>query len=131
VQVDDCAPLRGLHILIVEDDADSRHSLSELIQAAGASVTAAEDGEVALAALERHPADVVVSDIAMPKRDGFWLVGQIRSRERFRHIPVVAVTGMMPAGDRRTILAAGFRAHVPKPVDFDDLVATIRRVVRD
>lgn len=102
-----------------------------LIQAAGASVTSAEDGEAALAALERQPVDVVVSDIAMPKRDGFWLVGEIRSRERFRHIPVVAVTAMMSASERRTILTAGFRAHVPKPVDFDDLLATIRRLARD
>src|SRR5689334_22393161 len=71
VQVDDRAPLRGLHVLIVEDDADSRYVLSMLVQAAGASVTAAEDGEAARAILERQPVDVVVSDIAMPRRDGF------------------------------------------------------------
>jgi two-component system CheB/CheR fusion protein len=123
--------LRGLHVLIVEDDADSRYVLSMLIQAAGASVTAAEDGEAARAILERQPVDVVVSDIAMPRRDGFWLVREIRSNERFRHIPVIAVTAMMPASDRRTLLGAGFQAHVPKPVDFDDLVTTIRRVVGD
>ena len=118
-------------MLIVEDDADSRHILSILIEGAGASVTAADHAEAALSILNRQPVDVVVSDIAMPMRDGFWLVREIRSRERFGNVPVIAVTAMISPTDRRTILAAGFQAHVPKPVNFDALVATIRYVALD
>jgi CheY-like chemotaxis protein len=132
VQADDRAALRGLNVLIVEDNADSRDVLSVLVQGTGASVTAAENGEVALGILEqRQPVDVVLSDIGMPVRDGFWLVREIRSRQRFRHIPVIAVTAMVSPVERRTILAAGFHAHVPKPIKFDALVETIRRVVLD
>ena len=92
----------------------------------GATVTPVPTAQQALDALDGGPFDVLVSDIAMPGRDGFWLVRQVRDRGLDpRTLPAVALTAYARAEERRGILLAGFQIHLPKPVDHDDLCAIV------
>ena len=115
--------LTRCHVLIVEDDTDSRNAMRETLEAAGADVTTAPSATDALAALALRRFDVVVSDLAMPQQSGFWLIAKIRQLYPERPVPVLAVTGHpFPAdGVRR----AGFDAVMQKPPDPDALVARV------
>ena len=125
----DTRPLTGRHVLVVEDDADSRNVLKLTLEASGASVGTAASASEALAALVARPFDVVVSDLAMPEQSGFWLVTKIRQVFPHRHVPVIAVTGHpFPAdGVRR----AGFDDVMPKPPDPDALCAAVAALLPD
>jgi CheY-like chemotaxis protein len=122
-------PLEGRHVLVVEDDADSRNAIRLTLEASGAKVGTAASASEALAALVARPFDVVVSDLAMPEQSGFWLITKIRQLFPRRHVPVLAVTGHpFPAdGVRR----AGFDAVMLKPPDPDKLCAAVAALLRD
>ena len=121
-------PLTGCHVLIVEDDTDSRNAMRETLEVAGAEVTSAPSAGEALASLAARRFDVVVSDLAMPHQSGFWLIAKIRQLYPNRPIPVLAVTGHpFPAeGVRR----AGFDAVMQKPPDPDALCAQVAVLAR-
>lgn len=125
--------LDGLHILVVEDDADGRELMSTVIERAGARATTVASVKAALQALESAQPDALVSDIGLPNEDGFALIRQIRAREAERggFLPAVALTGYVHEEERASVLAAGFQVHVPKPVDLADLMAAIVSVTRD
>jgi len=129
---EDATTLRGLSILVIEDDPDSREMLSVLLENVGAvSVAAASVGE-GLRLLGDLEIDVVLSDIGMPGRDGFDLIRALRAfpNPRVQHAPALAVTAFVRNEDRNRILAAGFDAHVCKPVEPRELFAAIREAVR-
>src|SRR6267378_3863068 len=96
--------LVGRHLLVVEDDKDSRDVFCAMLDYEGAMV---------LGVLKTVRPHAIIIDIVLPGRDGFWLLEQLRSSQRMRRIPVVAVTAV--AG-REEILDAGFDAYVAKPV---------------
>jgi signal transduction histidine kinase/ActR/RegA family two-component response regulator len=128
--------LEGLRILVVDDNADGRTLTSMVLTQAGASVKAAASVLEALQMLEVERPDVVVSDIGLPDEDGYHLIRRIRAYETEHggFLPAVALTGYARAEDRSRILAAGFQAHVPKPVDPIELaaaIATITQHLRD
>lgn len=120
--------LTGLHVLVVEDDADARNAMRLTLEASGARVGTAANATEALAALVARPFDIVVSDLAMPEQSGFWLIAKIRQLFN-RHVPVIAVTGhpFPPEGVRR----AGFDDVLPKPPDPDALCAKVAALLRD
>jgi CheY-like chemotaxis protein len=122
-------PLSGLRVLVVEDHDDSRYVIVKTLEAAGASVCDVAGADPALVVIDAFAPDVLVSDINMPKHDGLWLIRELRCRRQYQSLPAVAVTARATAADRRMILAAGFNAHVPKPVDFDELITVIRHLV--
>lgn len=124
------APLRGLSILLIEDDPDSREILSVLLENAGAVAVAAESVGDALRLLGDLQVDVVLSDIGMPDQDGFDLIRELRRfpSVRVRQAPAVAVTAFSRKEDHTRIMAAGFDAHVGKPVEPADLVRVIATV---
>jgi PAS domain S-box-containing protein len=124
--------LRGLSILIIEDDADSREMLSVLLENVGSVPVAAATVGEGLRLLGDLEIDVVLSDIGMPGRDGFDLIRALRSfpNPRVREAPAVAVTAFARGEDRERILAAGFDAHVGKPVEPRELFAAIAALVR-
>lgn len=125
--------LDGLHVLLVEDNADGREVMSEMIEQAGAKVTGVGSVREALEALESLQPDALVSDIGLPDEDGYALIRRVRSREA-KHggfLPAVAMTGFVRTEDRARLLAAGFQVHVPKPVDPAELTAAIAAVARD
>jgi signal transduction histidine kinase/ActR/RegA family two-component response regulator len=125
--------LDGLHVLVVEDNADGREVMTMMLERAGARATAVGSVREALAAVESLQPDVLVSDIGLPDEDGYALIRRIRSREAERggFLPAVAMTGFVRTEDRARVLAAGFQVHVPKPINSAELTAAIAAVARD
>ena len=124
--------LDDVHIVVVDDHADGRTLTSLVLTEAGASVKAVASAREALQLLEGQRPDVLVTDIGLPEEDGYALVNQIRQHEAAHggFLPAVALTGFTRAEDRARILAAGFQAHVSKPIDPAELTAAIAAVVR-
>jgi signal transduction histidine kinase/ActR/RegA family two-component response regulator len=128
--------LDGMCVLVVDDNADGRTLTSLILTQAGAIVKVVTSVRAALQMLESERPDVLVSDISLPDEDGYGLIRQIRQREAKdgSFLPAVALTGYARAEDRARILAAGFQAHVPKPVEAVELttvIATIALRLRD
>jgi PAS domain S-box-containing protein len=111
-------PLEDVHVLVVDDDALARELMAVALGQEGATVTTATSVAEALAAVERHWPDVLLSDIGMPGEDGYDLIRKVRRLEaaRGRHIPAIALTGYAADDDRRRALDAGYEVHVAKPV---------------
>jgi signal transduction histidine kinase/ActR/RegA family two-component response regulator len=126
------ASLDNLRILVVEDDADARELTTIALQDAGATVTTVSSVPEALGILDVFHPDALVSDIGLPRDDGYSLIRQIRQREAEHGglLPAVALTGYARAEDRAKTLAAGFHAHVPKPFDAAELTAAVMAVTR-
>jgi CheY-like chemotaxis protein len=124
--------LDDMRILVVDDHDDGRTLTTLVLTQAGASVEAVASAREALELFEVHRPDVLVSDIGLPDEDGYSLVREIRSREQEHggFLPAVALTGYARADDRARALAAGFQAHVPKPVFPAELIAAIADVTR-
>jgi PAS domain S-box-containing protein len=122
--------LHPLRVLLVEDDADSRGLLETTLAARGALVQSAATAASALALLECEPFDVLVADIGLPHADGYSLLREVRSVPSLADLPAVAVTGFASEEDRQRSEAAGYAAHVPKPVDLDMLARIIAGVAR-
>jgi PAS domain S-box-containing protein len=119
--------LDGVRVLLVEDNLDTLEMLKFIFDESGAEVVTATSVDEALEALDRSRPDALVSDIAMPDRDGYDLIREIRSREPERggKIPAVAVTAYARAEDRVRVLASGFQMHIAKPIDPDELIAVV------
>jgi len=122
------AALGGKRILLLEDDSDARESMAMLLELAGAAVVSTPTAEDALAALQNGEFDAVVTDVAMPGRSGFWLVGQIRQLPSRPTVPVLAVTGH--PFPRDGMLRAGFDDQMLKPVSPDVLYATLSQLMQ-
>ena len=121
--------LHGVHVLVVDDDADTRELFAAVLRECGAVVVATAGAVAALHQIAEQAIDVVVSDIAMPGADGYWLVQEIRKLpdERSRVLPVVAVTAFGREHLRGQAIAAGFADHLEKPVDPEALCRAVAR----
>ena len=119
--------LKGLHVLVVDDDPDALTMMREILEAAGATVISADSGRAALTALDERTPDAIVSDLGMPGMDGFELLAQLRqsANESRRNIPVAALTAYARSDDRIRCLKSGFQMHLSKPIDPGELVATV------
>jgi PAS domain S-box-containing protein len=119
--------LEGLNILIVDDEPDALDVITvELVQY-GANVTGVTDAEEALKALEKRGFDLLVSDIGLPKMDGYELIRRVRKQEegRERRIPAVALTAYARVQDRMQAILAGFSTHIAKPIEANELVTVV------
>ena len=111
--------------MIVDDDMRNLYSLASLLESLGAESIAAADGRKALDALEQDSRiDLVLMDIMMPVMDGYEAIREIRKREEWRDLPVIALTANAMKEDRDACLAAGANAYLSKPVDLDQLTVT-------
>lgn len=120
------AALQGVRILVVDDEPDARELLRVILESAGAAVALAASAEDALVALRKKMFDVLVADIAMPGRDGYALLRDVRALPTAAaRIPAIAVTAQASAGDRERAATVGFTGHVPKPVDPTRLVHAV------
>ena len=130
--VERSAGIEGLHVLVVDDDEDARHLVRLILEQHGCRVTLADGTDAALAALRREVPDVLLSDIAMPNRDGLELIREIRKLPAAQggDIPAAAVTAYARTDDCRRMLDAGFSMHVPKPLEPDELIAVLSNLVR-
>jgi PAS domain S-box-containing protein len=120
------AALDGMRIMVVDDDPDSNEVVRMLLTSSGAEVRTAASAREALDLVEEWPPDLIVSDLAMPDEDGFWLLARIRSRGLpLREIPAIALTAYSAPGDREQALSAGFLAHLAKPVRTAELLGAV------
>lgn len=123
--------LQGVRVLLVEDDADSRETIREMLHTQGADVWAVDSGEAVLELLTRDVPTVIVSDIGLAGLDGFSLMRRIRAlRSRAREVPAIALTAYARAEDRATALGAGYQLYLTKPVEPLELRVAIARLTR-
>ncbi len=118
--------LTGLRALVVDDEEDVRRGIERLVRSTGASTAGAESGEAALAALEREPADLVISDLRMPGISGTELLREVRSRRP--HVQVVMITGFGTIETAVTCLQSGAAHFLTKPFDNAHLLEVVERV---
>jgi PAS domain S-box-containing protein len=108
--------LSGRRLLLVDDDADSRPVLADVLRQCGSEVVEAGSAKEALSAFKRDRFDGLVCDIGLPDNDGYHLIREVRNLPGGHSVPAVAVTAFARVEDRRQALAAGFQTHVTKPV---------------
>ncbi len=120
--------LQGLRILFVDDSTDTVESFAALLRFEGAKVLAATSAAQALELAGANELDLLVSDIGMPGMDGYELVSELRRRAATKSLPAIAVTGYGRAQDEQQALAAGFDAHLSKPIDLRRLKALVRNL---
>ena len=119
--------LKGRKVLIVDDDMRNAYSLAAILDGEGTTYEIAADGQAALDALRANPnVDLVLMDIMMPGMDGYEAMRRIRAQARFRKLPILALTAKAMAGDREKCIEAGASDYLPKPVDTDKLVETMK-----
>jgi len=123
--------LDGVHVLLVEDDDDSRRLLGTMLKQHGADVTAAASVADALTLFSEKVPDVLVSDIGMPEQDGYEFIRKIRAFpvDRGGLTPAIALTGYATRKDRERSLSAGFDDHIAKPIEQRQLVTAIAGLV--
>jgi CheY-like chemotaxis protein len=121
--------LEGTTVLVVEDDDDTRDVMRAMLEMCGARVVVAESAKRGLEAFLSARPDAIVSDIAMPGEDGYWLVREVARTLNVRDVPAVAVTAFAGQHPRARALEAGFRAHLSKPVDPEVLCRTVVQVM--
>jgi CheY-like chemotaxis protein len=123
--------LDGVHVLLVEDDDDSRKLLGMMMKRYGARVTATKSAAEALKAFEGELPDVMISDIGMPDQDGYELIRRLRSRpaEKGGATPAIALTGYASKKDRERALSSGYQQHLAKPIEQADMIAAIAAAI--
>jgi len=116
-------------ILVVEDDEKSRRLLVDVLGWHGYDVSAADNGEHAIASAHAMPPHAALLDIQLPGMSGFDVLAELRGDGFARRIPAIAVTASVMDQDRRRILAAGFDAYVGKPVNIRQLLETLEKLL--
>src|SRR3974390_3912345 len=101
--------------LVVEDQEDSRQILGDLLGNAGYELTEAENGEEAIAAVDRRRPDLILMDIQLPVMDGYEATRRIRTNPDLKSVPIIAVTSYALAGDEDKALAAGYGGYGTTP----------------
>jgi signal transduction histidine kinase/CheY-like chemotaxis protein len=126
------ARLDGVRVVAVDDEEDALGLLREVLETAGASVSAVQSPASALAVVERIRPDVLITDIGMPGMDGFELLAKIRqsAMPEVSRVPAAALTAYARSEDRLRALRAGFQIHLAKPIDPAELVAAVRMLAR-
>ena len=121
--------IRGLRILLVDDERDAREMLHSVLEQLGARVRMTASAEEALEELLREGADVLIADIGMPEMDGYELIRRIRALDgELRDLPAIALTAYAGEADRRKALDAGYQLHLAKPVEPHQLAVAVARV---
>jgi two-component system sensor histidine kinase/response regulator len=124
------AAIRGARVLLVEDNEMNRILAVEILEGAGLTVHTAGDGREAVAMVTGNDYDIVLMDMQMPVMDGITATREIRKDERFRTLPIVAMTANVMSRDIERCREAGMEDHIGKPIDPDDLFATLMQWVK-
>ncbi|WP_239161164.1 response regulator [Chromobacterium violaceum] len=123
----DLSPLRGMRVLLAEDNELNQQVATELLSAADIEVTIASNGEEALSLAEAQPFDLALMDMQMPVMDGLEATRRLRRLASWGERPILAMTANAMSGDRERCLEAGMNDHVTKPIDPDKLFAALKR----
>lgn len=122
-------PAGKRRILIADDRASSRELLRLVLERAGYDVVEAEDGLEALDRARATHLDLILLDLQMPRLDGYGTLAELRRDERFRTLPILALTASAMSGDREKILAAGFTDYLSKPAGPEQLRETVAKLL--
>ena len=120
----------GAHILIVEDDEDTLELLQSTFKAKGFRVTTCQSAPEALEIAPQNSIDLILSDIGMPHMDGFEMMKKLRELPNMHDVPAIALSGYATPKDTKMALAAGFNAHVSKPIEPAELLKTTSRLLK-
>ena len=123
--------LNGIHVLLVDDDADTLDLLTAALKQQKANVTAVSSADDAIQAIKNSKPDVVVSDIAMPGVDGYQLIEQIRTMklDGAGSIPALAITAYAKHEDREAALSSGYQGYLAKPIELSEFVTAVAQAV--
>jgi two-component system CheB/CheR fusion protein len=116
-------------VLLVDDMEDALESFRFLLEHVGYQVTAASSAKEAIALAEQQEFDLLISDVGMPEMDGYDLMTELRGRTRTAALPAIALTGYGRTEDVKKAFAAGFQAHLDKPVDIEQVQKAIATVI--
>jgi signal transduction histidine kinase/ActR/RegA family two-component response regulator len=129
-QTEIAPPSAAARLMIIEDDTDTLEMLRATLQMHGFEVTGCDSAVETLRVARDKSVDLIISDIGMPEMDGLEMIRELRELENYRSIPAIALTGYASAKDEKAALAAGFDAHVSKPVDPKELLQLINRLLK-
>jgi len=118
-----------LTILVVDDDLGTRLSISDYLELSGYTVITADDGVEALAMVEEYHPDLIVTDIVMPRMNGYELVRRVRQQSGFRLLPVILLTARTKTQERILGYQSGCDLYLPKPFELEELAAAIRNLL--
>jgi two-component system CheB/CheR fusion protein len=122
---DQCEAIMGKRLLLIDDDQGTLNVFGDLLKSHGAELMLAHNADEALQHAQQHSFDLIVSDIAMPGTDGYQLLAALRQLPLAAKVPVIAITGFGRMVDVERALAAGFAAHMQKPVVFEAFAKTV------
>jgi signal transduction histidine kinase/CheY-like chemotaxis protein/CHASE3 domain sensor protein len=126
------AALEGRQVLIVEDDVRNIFALTSLLEPKGVSLQIARNGREAIEVLENSMTggapeiDLVLMDIMMPEMDGLTATREIRRRQEWRQVPIIALTAKAMKDDQQKCIAAGANDYIAKPLDVEKLLSLVR-----
>ncbi len=123
--------LRGLSVLVVDDDDESRHVVAAHLESCDATVLTAGSAPEAMQMLQQHNIHVLLADIAMPGEDGYSLIRRVRAVDNpIASVPAAALTAFAREEDRQEALDAGYQLHLSKPIDAGSLIAAVATLAR-
>jgi PAS domain S-box-containing protein len=120
-----------LHVLVAEDDPDSAAAVTAILRQHGCETQTAGTASECLRISGEWPTDVLICDVGLPDDDGYGLLRRLRHQPEGKTIPAIALTAYTRPEDRAKALAAGFRAHLSKPLDPDRLLKEISAAIKD
>lgn len=125
--------LKGLHLLVVDDDPFSLELIEVILRPYGVRVVCCGSAAQAAASFDSELPDLLVTDIAMPGEDGLSLIKRLRTLDSVRgsHTPAIAISGYSRPQDQQRALAAGFQLYLVKPIEPADLVLLIAKLARE
>lgn len=127
--LEDLKAIRGAHVLLVEDSHVNQIVALDLLENAGLRVSVVDNGRKAVEAVMDKEFDLVLMDIQMPEMDGLTAAREIRADDRFRDLPIIAMTAHAMSGDREKSLGAGMDEHLTKPIDPAQLYRELIRFI--
>ena len=121
--------MAGLRILVVDDMEDMLLIFKSLLESSGAVVFEATSAAAGLEVLDREPVDLLISDISMPEVDGYEFLRRVRGKPGLAGLPAIAISGMRRDSDIANARAAGYSAHLGKPVSVERLMAIVHELL--
>jgi len=125
------SPPGKVHLMIVEDDPDTLEMLRATLESRGFRVTGCESAAETLKVASGTQVDLIISDIGMPQMDGFHMIERLREIAGYHDVPAIALSGYASQKDAKAALAAGFNAHVSKPVDPAELIIMVNGLLKN
>jgi CheY-like chemotaxis protein len=129
-RADDLRAIYGARVLLVEDNEINQQVAKEILESAGLNVSLANNGQEGVSAVKENNYDAVLMDIQMPVMNGYEATREIRKDERFKDLPIIAMTAHAMAGDEDKSLQSGMNGHITKPIDPDQMFATLLKWIK-